>query len=196
MKTTIRYIMITTALMVGFTSGGALQAQTTGEEARSGRPVLSVPIQVVGAQIREVPSIFMHKLGKDEESRPVEVLDLSVEVRSRALETLPPSLQPFLHIGGKAYPVQRVEYSNWDARNEKPIDKNAPVGETQTIHFFIEDWPELDERQPMVLSILTPQEMKQMTKGRYTADEFNRIMPELKQQIPSYAPQEFMNIGR
>lgn len=196
MKTTIRYIMIAIALMFGFTSGGALQAQTTGEMASKGRPVLAVPIQVVGAQIREVPSSFMHKLGKDEESRPVEVLDLSVEVSSRALEALPPSLHPFLHIGGKAYPVQRVEYSNWDARNEKPIDKNAPVGETQTIHFFIEDWQKVEEGLPMILSVLSSEEIRKATGGRYTVEQFNRIMPELKKKIPRYAPREFMKLGQ
>ena len=195
MKTITRNIVIATALLFGITIGSMLQAQTSSEMTTKVRQS-AVPIKIVGAKIREVPSDFMRKPTKKEVSRSIKVLDLSIEANSRALETFPPSLQPNLYIGGKAYPVQRVDYSNWDARNETPINKEAPVGEIQTIHFFIEDWQELDEGQPMVLSILTPQEMNQMTKGRYTADEFYRIMPELKQQIPSYAPQEFMNLGR
>ncbi len=194
MKNITRNIVIITALLLGVVSGTLLQAQTSSEMTAKVRQS-AVPIKVVGAKIREVPSDFMRKFTKKEASRLIKVLDLSIEVNSHALIVFPPSLQPNLYIGGKAYPVQRMTYSNWDARNETPINKKAPVGETQTIHFFIEDWQELDEGQPMVLSILTPQEMKQMTKGRYTADEFNRIMPELKQQIPSFSPQEFMNLG-
>lgn len=196
MKPIIQYIMIATALMFSFTSGGTLQAQTTVEMASKGRQVLAVPIQVVGAQICEVPSSFMHKLAKDEESRPVEVLDLSVEVSSRALDALPPSLQPLLHIGGKSYPVQRVEYSNWDARNEKPIDKKAPVSETQTFHFFIEDWQEVERGQLMILSVLSSEEIKKATDGRFTAEHFKRIMPELTQKIPRYTPREFLKVGQ
>jgi hypothetical protein len=179
------------ALLVGFGNSGALEAQTTSE-----MEPLAVPIRVVGAQIREVPSSFMTKLSKGEESQLIEVLDLSVEVSSRALEAFPPSLQPLLYIGGKAYPVQRVEYSNWDARNEKPIDKEAPIGETQTIHFFIEDWQEVELGQLMFLSVLSPEEIKKATDGRFTVEQFNRIMPELTQKIPRYAPREFMKLNR
>lgn len=195
MKPITRYIMITAAvLLVGLGNSSTLEAQSTSEMAREGRPALAAPIQVVGAQIREVPSGFMRKLTKGEVSRPVEVIDLSVEVSSRAMEAFPPSLQPLLHIGGKTYPVQRVEYSNWDARNEKPIDKEAPVGETQTIHFFIEGWQEVEQGQLMILSILSPEEIKKATDGRFTVEQFNRIMPELKQKIPRYAPREFMKL--
>lgn len=196
MKSTKRYIMIVTALLVGIGSSGVLQSQTTSGMSSKGRPVLAVPIQVVGAQVRKVPSSFMRKLAKGEESRLVEVLDLSVEVSSRALEAFPPSLQPFLYIGGKAYPVQRVEYSNWDLRQEKPIDKKAPVGETQTIHFFIEGWQEVKPGQLMILSILSPQEIRKAIDGQYTVEQFNRIMPELKKKIPRYAPKEFMKLGQ
>lgn len=196
MKHITRYIMIATALLFGFIGSGVLQAQTISDMESKGRPVLAVPIQVVGAQIREIPSSFMHKLAKGEESRTIEVLDLSVEVSSRDLEAFPPSLQPLLHIGGKAYPVQRVEYSNWDARNEKPIDKEAPVGLTQTFHFFIEGWQEVEEGQLMILSILSPGEIKKATGGQFTVEQFNRIMPELKKKIPRYAPREFMKLGQ
>jgi hypothetical protein len=192
MKPTTRHIMIAAAaLLVGFGNSGALEAQTTSE-----MEPLAAPIRVVGAQIREVPSSFMTKLSKGEESQLIEVLDLSVEVSSRALEAFPPSLQPLLYIGGKAYPVQRVEYSNWDARNEKPIDKEAPIGETQTIHFFIEDWQEVELGQLMFLSVLSPEEIKKATDGRFTVEQFNRIMPELTQKIPRYAPREFMKLNR
>lgn len=193
MKRTTIYIMIVAALLFGFVSD-ELQAQTSGETAAKGQRILAVPIQVVGAQIRKVPSTFMHKLAKGEESRTIEVLDLSVEVSSRNLEAFPPSLQPLLYIGGGAFPVQRVEYSNWDARNEKPIDKKAPVGETQTAHFFIENWQKLEWGQPMVLSILTLGEIKKATGGQFTVEQFKRIMPELKNMIPRYAPKEFMKM--
>ena len=197
MKPTTRYIMaVAVALLFGFGSGGALEAQTTPEMAPEGRPALAIPIRVVGAQIREVPSSFMKKLPKGERSEPVEVLDLGVEVSSRALEAFPPSLQPLLHIGDKSYPVQRVEHSNWDARNEKPIDKEAPVSETQTFHFFIEDWQEVERGQLMILSVLSPEEIKKATGGRFTVEQLNRIMPELKQKIPRYAPREFMKLGQ
>jgi hypothetical protein len=186
--------MIATALLFSIGCGGALQAQTTSDMASKSRPVLAVPIQVVGAQIREIPSRFIRKLAKGEESRPVEVLDLSVEFSSRALEAFPPSLQPLLYIGGKAYPVQRVEYSNWDARNEKPIDKEAPVGLTQTFHFFIEGWQEVEEGQLMILSILSPGEIKKATDGQFTVEQFKRIVPELTQKIPRYAPREFIKL--
>lgn len=195
MKSITENIVIATTLLFGVTSGSDLPAQTPNEMTVRVRQ-LAVPIKVTGAMIREVPSGFMHKLAKEEAGQSIKVLDLSVEAASGALKAFSPSLQPILYIGGKAYPVQRVEYSNWDARNEKPINKEAPIGETQIIHFFIENWQDLEEGQPMVLSILTPQEMKQMTKGDYTANEFNRIMPELKQQIPSFFPQEFLNLGR
>jgi hypothetical protein len=191
-----RNIIIATALLFGLACGGILQAQTSGETAAKGRRVLAVPIQVVGAKIREVPSNYMRKLAKGEDIRTIQVLDLSVKVSSRALEAFPPSLQPILHIGGKAYPVQRVEYSNWDARNEKPIDKNTPVGITLIIHFFIEDWQKLERGQPMILSILSPEEIGKATGGQYTVEQFNRILPELQRKIQRYAPREFMKLGR
>lgn len=195
MKPTSHYIMIAIVLLFGFAGGGVLQAQTSSHMAGKGR-VLAVPIQVVGAQTRQVPLSFMRKLAKGEQSRPVEVLDLSVEVSSRALAAFPPPLQPLLHIGGKAYPVQRVEYSNWDARNEKPLNNKAPVGETQTMHFFIEDWQELKPGQLMILSILSAQEISKAIDGQYTVEQFNRVMPELKKKIPRYAPKEFMKLGQ
>jgi hypothetical protein len=186
--------MFAAALLIGLGNGGAVEAQTTSVSAQADRLALAAPIRVVGAQIREVPSSFMRRLAKDEVSRPVEILDLGVEVSSRALEAFAPSLQPRLHIGGKSYPVQRVEYSNWDARNEKPIDKEAPVGETQTYHFFIEDWREVERGQLMILSVLSPGEIKQATEGRFTVENLIRIMPELTQEIPRYAPREFMKL--
>jgi hypothetical protein len=137
----------------------------------------------------------MRKLAEGEESEPVEVLDLGVEVSSRALEALAPSLQPSLHIGGISYPVQRVEHSNWDARNEKPIDQDLPVGKTKTYHFFIEDWQEVERGQLMILTVLSPDEIKQATDGRISVERLNRIMPELTQNIPRYAPLEFMKLG-
>ena len=118
MKPTTRYIMIATAaLLIGFGNGSVLQAQTASEMARKDRPALTVPIRIAGAKIREVSSSFMRKLSKGEKSKLIEVLDLGIEVSSQDLEAFPPSLQPLLHIGGKSYPVQRVENSNWDARN-------------------------------------------------------------------------------
>lgn len=187
------YIMIAVALLFGFACG-ELQAQTSGETAAKDRRITAVPIKIVGAQIRNIPWSFMHKLARGEESRTIEVLDLSVEVSSHDLDAFPPSLQPLLYIGGKAFPGQRVEYSNWDLRKERPIDKTRPVGETQTVHFFIEDWQELRQGQPMVLSILSPGEIRQATNGRYTVEQFNFIMPELKGMIPLYAPREFIKI--
>ena len=195
MKLTNRCIMFAiAALLSGFGCGGALEAQTTSDMTLEGRPALAAPIRVVGGQTLEVPSSFMRKLATGEASGPVEVLDLGVEVSSRALEAFAPSLQPRLHIGGKSYPVQRVEYSNWDARNEKPIDKEAPVGITQTYHFFIADWQEVERGQLMILSVLSPDEIKEATDGRITVERLIRIMPELTQEIPRYAPQEFMNL--
>jgi hypothetical protein len=188
--------MIAAALLFGLENGGAVEAQTTSEMAREGRPALAAPIRVVGAQIREVPSSFMRKLRKGEESKSVKVLDLGVEVSSRALEAFAPSLQPLLHIGGKSYPVQRAEYSNWDARNEKPIDKEAPVGQTQTYHFFIDDWQEVERGQLMILSVLSPDEIMKATDGQFTVERLTRIMPELTQKIPRYAPREFMKLGQ
>ncbi len=196
MNPTTRYIMIAAALLFGLENGGAVEAQTTSEMAREGRPALAAPIRVVGAQIREVPSSFMRKLRKGEESKSVKVLDLGVEVSSRALEAFAPSLQPLLHIGGKSYPVQRAEYSNWDARNEKPIDKEAPVGQTQTYHFFIDDWQEVERGQLMILSVLSPDEIMKATDGQFTVERLTRIMPELTQKIPRYAPREFMKLGQ
>jgi hypothetical protein len=112
------------------------------------------------------------------------------------LEAFAPSLQPLLHIGGKSYPVQRAEYSNWDARNEKPIDKEAPVGQTQTYHFFIDDWQEVERGQLMILSVLSPDEIMKATDGQFTVERLTRIMPELTQKIPRYAPREFMKLGQ
>lgn len=197
MKSTTHYIMIAIAVLLGFVFGGVLQAQTNSEMTSKGRPVLAVPIQVAGAQIRNVPLRFMRKLVKGEESRPIEVLDLSIEVNSRALAAFPPALQPLLHIGGKAFSIQRVEYSNWDARNEKPLNKKLPVGETQTIHFFIEGWQELKSGQFMILSVLRSEELNKAIDGRFTVDQLNIIMPELKvKNIPRYVPKEFMKLGQ
>lgn len=196
MKSTIRYIMIATVLLIGLGNGGAVKAQISTEIAREGRPPLAIPIRVVAAQIIEVPSSFMRKLSEEEESKLIEVLDLGVEVSSHALDAFPPSLQPLLHIGRNTYPVQRVEYSNWDALDEKPIDKEAPVGETQTIHVFIEDWQEVEPGQPMILSVLSPEEMQKATDGRFTVEQFKRIMPETTQEIQRYAPREFMKLGQ
>lgn len=191
MKRTTRYTTLAAAaLLFGFGADRASEAQTTAE----GRTVLAVPIRAVGAQIRQVPSDFLRKLPKGEEGQPVEVLDLSVEVSSRAMEALPPSLQPLLHIGIRTFPGQRVEYSNWDLRTERPIDEDAPVGETQIIHFFIEDWQEVRRGQFMILSILTPEEIRKATDGQLTIERLNRIMPELGRQIPRYEPQEFMKL--
>jgi hypothetical protein len=195
MKLANRYIMFAAAaLLLGFVSSGALEAQTSSEMTQEGRPALAAPIRVVGGQTREVPSSFMRKLAEGEVSRLVEVLDLGVEVSSRALSAIPPSLQPRLHIGGKSYPVQRVEHSNWDARNEKPIDKETPVGKTQTFHFFIEDWQEVERGQLMILSVLSPDEIEKATGGQFTVERLNRIMPELTRNIPRYAPREFMRL--
>lgn len=196
MKLTIKYIMIATALLIGLGNGGAVKAQISAEIEREGQLALAAPIRVVGAQIIEVPSSFMRKLSEEEESELIEVLDLGVEVSSHALEAFPPSLQPLLHVGRNAYPVQRVEYSNWDALSEKPIDEEAPIGETQTYHFFIEGWRDVEYGQLMILSVLSPEEIKKATDGRFTAEQFKRIMPETTQKIPRYAPREFMKLGK
>ena len=191
MKRTSGYIALAAAaLLFAFDADRGSEAQTTSQT----RPVLAVPMRAVGAQIRRVPSGFLRKLEKGEESRPVEVLDLSVEVSSRDMESLPPSLQPLLHIGNRAFPVQRVEYSNWDPRNEQPINKDAPVGETQIIHFFLEDWQEVEPGQLMILSILSPDDLMRATGGQITVERINRILPELGREIPRYAPREFMKM--
>jgi hypothetical protein len=50
MKPTDRYIMFAVvALLLGFGSGGALEAQTSSEVTQEDRPALAAPIQVVGA---------------------------------------------------------------------------------------------------------------------------------------------------
>lgn len=196
MKRSIRYIMFAlAALLFGTAGGGAPEAQTSTTTAREGRPALAAPIKVVGAITREVPSRFMRKLAPGERSRPVEVLDLAVEVSARALNAFPPSLQPLLYIGAKAYPVQRSEYSNWDLRTEKPIDPRMPVGEIVTLHFFIEDWREIERDQPMILSILTAAEMRKETGGVFTVERLIRVMPEATERIPRYVPHEFMRLG-
>ena len=159
MKTIYKYpIFIVAALIVSAGTISVAQAQVHEEVISSRRPALAAPIQVAGARTRMVPSAFMKKLAKGEESQAVEVLDVAVKVSSRALAAMPPSLQPRLHIGGNAYPIQRSEYSNWDARKEKPIEPNVPVGETQTLHFFIEGWREVPRGQAMMLSVLSADE--------------------------------------
>ncbi len=197
MKTATQYIVIAaTALLFGCANDDALKAQTASERAREDRAPLAAPIRVVGAEIRKVPSSFMRKLSKGERSRPVEVLDLAVEASSRALDAFPPSLEPLLHIGRKTYSVQRVEYSNWDLRHEKPIDKNAPVGKTQILHLFIENWQKVKPDQLMILSILSSEDIMKAVGGRFTAEELKRIMPELTGEIPRYAPREFMKLKK
>jgi hypothetical protein len=196
MKPPFRYILITAALLVGFGNCGTLTAQPASEMPGDVRSAVAAPIRVVGAQIIEVTSSFMRKLDKDEESELIEVMDLGVEASSRALDAFPPSLQPILHIGRNAYPVQRVEYSNWNALDEKPIDEEAPVGDTQTFHFFIENWQELEQGQLMILSVLSQEEIVKATDGQFTTDQFRLIMPELKQEIPRFMPREFLELGK
>ncbi len=170
MKLPSRHIMIAATLLAGFGIFGSLAAQVLTEMQGEHRSALAAPIRVVGAKIIEVPSSFFRKLDVDTEGELIEVMDLGVEVSSRAMDAFPPSLQPFLYIGRNAYPVQRVEYSNWDARNENPIDENAPVGDTQTFHFFIENWQELEQGQLMFLSVLSKEEIVKATDGQFTAE--------------------------
>lgn len=196
MRPATRCILIAAAALLALGTGGSAEAQIASEMAREGRPALAVPIRVAGAQIREVRSSFMRKLAEGEVGDPVEVLDLAVEVGKGAVAALPPSLLPMLHIGGKAYPVQRIEYSNWDLRTEKPVDAAEPVGEIQTFHFFIADWQQLERGQLMILSVLSPEEIKRATDGQLTAGQLKRVLPELTGEVPRYAPQEFLKMGR
>lgn len=194
MRLTARYTAAVAALLLGFAAVGPSQAKNILEADPNDRPALAVPIRVVGAQIREVPSDFMWKPAKDEVRRKIKVLDLAVEINSKALNALPPSLQLRLSIGRHSYPVQRGEFSNWDAGKEVPIDKRKPIGVTQTYHFFIKNWQEVEPGQLMILSVVSPQEIYAAVKGEYTEERILRILPEVKGGIPRYAPREFMEL--
>ena len=198
MKRIPQLFLIAAAGLVLAAVGGAgvLHAQTAAEVAPQGRPALAVPIKVTGAEVRQVPASILRRLEVDEAVGMVEVLDLGVEVSTRALEALPPSLEPMLHVGGAAFPVQRVEHSNWDARNEQPIDPELPIGETQTYYFFIPGWQQLESGQVMFLSVMTAPEIQEATGGQLSVEVINRVLPELEEGVLRYVPREFINLER
>jgi len=195
MKPTTQIITMVAALLFSLAVAAPLQAQTASTANPTVNNNVAAAVQVIAAQTIKVPAGFMKRLEKSEQSRPVEVLDLAVRVRSKSVDAFPPSLQPRLYIGQNAYPIQRVEYSNWDAGKEKAINPDQPVGKTQVMHFFLENWRDIKTDQPMILSVLPPSEFNKRTNGQINEEQFKRLIPESTQMIPRYVPEKFLKLA-
>jgi hypothetical protein len=167
--------------------GGALysnhaqsQDRTNGQSAGQAYAV-SVPIKFVKAETRNVPGRVMlglaENISKEAGDRSMDIVDVSFAVSPKSAAALAPSLQPRLFIGGDVYNVQRVEYANWDPRNERAVDKSKPVGETHYYHFFLplERAQEVRSSNATFLTTLEKAEIMKATKGKVTKRSLRKV---------------------
>ncbi len=110
------------------------------------RPLTEVPIELVSARVEsfetaiEPPGPVARSPRGDDPVRYREALVLTVEVPRRALEALPPSMQPYLYIGD-------VEITAFDTRLAD--DENRV-----RLTFHVPEWRQrLRRGAPMVLTI-------------------------------------------
>lgn len=112
---------------------------------------LRLPLKVVSAKIQRLPSP-MSLIASGRAMEVDEALLLKTAVSRRSLDRLPPARQPILFLDRHSYPVFRQEPSNWDLREERPLDPERPVGEVQFLYFLIPDWRELPESAVPILT--------------------------------------------
>lgn len=176
------------ALIVAVAIGGGVlysnhaqsQDRTNGQSVGQAYAV-SVPIKFVKAEKVKVPGTFMlalaDNISKDIGDRMMEVVDVSFAVNPKSTEGLAPSLHLRLFIGNEVYNAQRVEYENWDPRNERAIDKEKPVGETHFYHFFLplEEAMEIRDGEMAFLTTLEKADVMRKTKGDITRRSLRKI---------------------
>lgn len=158
------------------------------------RPALAAPIEIAGAKTRVVTAEILSRLTGRPFREAREVLDISVAVKAEDLNAMPDALQPRLFIGRSAYPVQRVEYDNWDLKSERPIDPGKPVGVIRYLHFLVFDWRDLAQGEPMFLSVLSLRRVLEITNGEPNASVIARELPDTDGKIPPYDPAAFQEL--
>ena len=177
------------------------QDRTNGQSAGQAYAV-SVPIEFDAAIRRNVPRRVMmglaENISKEVEGRNMDIVDVSFAVSPKSAESLAPSLQPRLFIGGDVYNVQRVEYANWDPRNERAIDKEKPVGETHYYHFFLplEQAMEIREGEATFLTTLEKAEIMKATKGKVTRRSLRKVDRKLSRNAIRLDVKALMKAGK
>lgn len=177
------------------------QDRTNGQSAGQAYAV-SVPIEFDAAIRRNVPGRVMmglaENISKEVEGRNMDIVDVSFAVSPKSAEALAPSLQPRLFIGGDVYNVQRVEYANWDPRNERAIDKEKPVGETHYYHFFLplEQAMEIREGEATFLTTLEKAEIMKATKGKVTRRSLRKVDRKLSRNAIRLDVKALMKAGK
>ena len=191
-----RALRLLAAALVAGGIGTAAQAQTSAAPS-PGQPrhAQAAPIEIAGAQTRVVPADVLSRLTGQRFREPREVLDIRVAVGAEDLAAMPDALQPFLLIGRSAYPVQRVEYDNWNLEEERPINPDRPVGAIRYLHFLVVDWRDLAQGEPMFLTVLSVHHVLLITDDAPSAAAVARVLPETKGKIPRYDPGAFLKLG-
>lgn len=103
------------------------------------RPSTEVPlIEVVATEVRTFERPILPPAAGDDAGYR-EALVLEVEVSKRAMDELPPSMQPFLYIGTREVRIFQVT--------------QGPRPERLRLVFHVPDWQDLPDGAPMVLTI-------------------------------------------
>jgi len=138
-----------------------VQAQPGEMRARPTEPSpqnLWIPLKVVSAEIQRLPREM--SISANERAETVsEALVLKTAVSRRDLDRFTPARQPRLFLGQQTFPILRQESSNWDLREEAPIDPDAPVGEVEYLYFLIPRWEDLPEAAVPILAVRQPEQL-------------------------------------
>jgi hypothetical protein len=112
--------------------------QSAAQVETAARSANEVPLEVAAADIRRLDKPIVMGVGERAVSYR-ETLVLTTTVDRKAMDGLPPSVEPFLYIGGREYRIFEVR-------------RGREEGKLLLI-FHIPDWKVLQDGAPMVLTI-------------------------------------------
>ncbi len=112
--------------------------QSAAQVETAARSPNEVPLEVVAADIRRLDKPVIMGVG-ERAIRYGEALVLTTTVDRKAMDALPPSMEPFLYIGGREYRIFEV--------------RRGPEEGKLHLIFHIPDWNILQDGAPMVLTI-------------------------------------------
>lgn len=165
----------------------AMQPAHAQEPPGAGGPRFSVPIEVSEAKTRTFDKpLVLTVSGRRVEAG--EVLELRILVKSADMSDLPAALQPRLFIGRNSYEIHRAEYSNWNLETEKPIDPREPIAEFQFLYFFVPDGERIERGLPMILTVLSADDLAKLTGGTFDAEILRRVLPGSQGVVPLFDP--------
>ena len=116
--------------------------------------------QVNSAEIIRFPKPIQLGIGK-RKIEYKEALILSLDVRQKDYEALPPSIEPFLYIGSREYRIFSVQ--------------RAKTKGVLTLTFHIRDWAKIRDKSPMILTILHGEPVRNpKIFSKYKSPVFNK----------------------